>query len=128
MGMLLLEHGFLPDLIITSSAERARNTAILIANSFDFSGQIEETREFYHADPRQYIDRLHRLPDEIQTAMIVGHNPGMEELIEDLTGRWRRFPTAAIAVIDLPIQDWSAFDLDAEGILRNYWLPKEIDR
>lgn len=127
MGRLLLESGILPDQIITSSAKRARATAILVAKSFDFSGQIEETSYLYHADPRQYIEKLNQLHNDIQTAMVVGHNPGMEDLIEELTGTWKRFPTAAIAVVDIPIQDWSELDLGVDGILRKFWLPKEID-
>jgi phosphohistidine phosphatase len=59
--------------------------------------------------------------------MIVGHNPGQENLIRELTGRDERFPTAALAQIDLPIESWKDLELNARGKLVHLWLPKELD-
>jgi len=59
--------------------------------------------------------------------MVVSHNPGVEELLEDLTGQWERMPTAALAQVDLSISNWSDLDEETEGVLKNFWIPKSID-
>jgi phosphohistidine phosphatase len=59
--------------------------------------------------------------------MIVGHNPGQEALIRNLTGREETFPTAALAEIELPIESWRELEPPVEGKLVNLWRPKELD-
>ncbi len=54
--------------------------------------------------------------------MVVGHNPGIEELVEELTGEWVRMPTSALAQIDLAIDNWSDLELEETGKLVNVWL------
>jgi phosphohistidine phosphatase len=58
--------------------------------------------------------------------MIVAHNPGLEELVEDLTGYDGRFTTANIAHVQLPIDRWRDLTLETAGTLLNLWRPKEI--
>jgi phosphohistidine phosphatase len=58
--------------------------------------------------------------------MVVGHNPGMEELVEQLGGHYQRMPTAALAQIALPISRWRDLDEDTNGRLVNLWRPKEV--
>ena len=59
--------------------------------------------------------------------MLVGHNPGQEDLIRELTGQDERFPTAALAQIELPIERWSEMEAETEGKLVNIWRPKESE-
>ena len=126
MGRLLHTEGIVPDLIITSTARRARETASLAAAAAGYQGEIEETRAFYHATPQAYLDRLRALPPEVGRVLVVGHNPGMEELVEVLTGVEERFPTAALAWVTLPIPGWEKLTLHVEGELLHLWRPKEI--
>ena len=126
MGRLLRDEALTPDLIISSTAERALATAELAALACDYEGTIETTRDFYHAAPEAYIERLQELPDEVRRVMVVGHNPGMEELIAELTGEEERFPTAALAQVALPIEHWEQLDEATEGELLNLWRPKEL--
>jgi len=126
MGRLLREEGLTPELIISSTAERALATAELAALACDYEGEIEATRDFYHAAPEEYVERLQALPDEVERVMIVGHNPGMEELIAELTGEEERFPTAALAQVALPVERWQHLDEATEGKLVNLWRPKEL--
>ena len=58
--------------------------------------------------------------------MIVGHNPGLEKLVEQLTGEWQDMPTAALAQIDLPIDQWRDLTLSTRGTLVDLWRPKEL--
>ena len=127
MGALLQREGLTPELIITSSAERALTTAELVALSSGYEAEIEVTRQLYLADPETYLAVLRPLPDSLQRVMVVGHNPGVEELIELLTGESVRFTTANIAYIRLPIHSWSELTEETGGELVNLWRPKELD-
>ena len=126
MGQLLREQDLVPDLIITSSAVRALATAEAVALASGYEQEIRATRSFYHADPDTYIDALRQLDDSLERVMFVGHNPGMEELLEELTGLWEQMSTAALAQISLPINQWSELDEETTGELVNLWRPKEL--
>lgn len=127
IGRLLQEEGLLPDLIITSTARRARETASLAAAAVGYEGEVEETGSFYHASPSAYLARLRTLPADVKRVLVIGHNPGMEELIEMLTGAEERFPTAALARVALPITSWEKLRGHTKGELLNLWRPKEIE-
>ena len=60
------------------------------------------------------------------TVMIVGHNPGLEKLVEQLTGERQDLPTAALAQIGLPIDQWRDLKLSTRGTLVGLWRPKEL--
>lgn len=126
MGQVLFQEDLVPDVILSSTARRARETADLVADASGFEGEIHYLESFYHADPSDYLDALRSLHSDINTAMIVGHNPGMEMLLEMLTGEDERLPTAALALIQLPIQNWSQLTDEAEGDLLNLWLPRTL--
>ncbi|MCL4266520.1 MAG: histidine phosphatase family protein [Anaerolineae bacterium] len=126
MGKLLKDEDLTPDLIITSTAERALTTAELVALACDFEGELVTTRHFYHADPATYLELLQGVDDQYNRVMIVGHNPGMEELVTDLTGQAEHFTTANIAHVELPITSWSQLNEDTTGTLLHLWRPKEV--
>lgn len=127
MGRLLRDQELLPDLVISSSARRALDTAESAVAASGCDGQVEVTRAFYHADSEAYLDRLRQLPEGIDRVLIVGHNPGMEELLLQLTGARERMPTAALAQVNLPIEEWGDISLDSSGSLENLWLPRDLD-
>lgn len=126
MGELLLDEDLVPDLIISSSAKRAVATAKAAAEACDYAGEILVTRNFYQADPDTYIDELQGTTNQVSAVMVVGHNPGMEEFLEELTGVWERLPTAAIAVVNLPVNKWEELNEMTRGRLMNLWTPKSI--
>lgn len=126
MGRLIREQDLVPDLIITSSAKRAVATAEAVAFACGYEHEIEVTREFYHAGVDAYIDWLQGLPDHCHRVLIVGHNPGMEELLEELTGTWQRMPTAALAEVRFPLTFWSGLDEMTVGEMKNLWLPRNL--
>ena len=126
MGKLLLDEGLLPQLIISSSAKRALSTAELVANACDYSGEILTTRSFYHADPETYLSYLNKTDNDLQIVMIVGHNPGIEDLVSTFTGHYERMPTAALAQIELLIDSWLQLDSTTPAELVNLWRPKEL--
>lgn len=126
MGKLLKNEEIVPDLIITSTAERALTTAEQVALACDFEGELVTTRRFYHADPETYLEVLRGVNDTCERVLIVGHNPGMAALVEDLTGQAEPFTTANIAHVALPIDTWSQLNEDVTGRLLNLWQPKAL--
>jgi phosphohistidine phosphatase len=127
MGELLRAEGLLPDLILTSSARRALTTAELVAEASGYDGEIQVSRDLYAAGPEEFIDALCALPDELETVMVVGHNPGLEELVEALTEESSAMPTAALAQVELKIERWVDLQEEEGGRLVNLWLPRNLD-
>ena len=82
MGQQLRELGLIPDLILSSTALRAATTATLVAEACGFDGDLHETAELYLASPGTIVEILGRLGDGCSRAMVVAHNPGLEELVE----------------------------------------------
>ncbi len=126
MGRLLREKDLLPDLILSSTAKRAKQTAEEVADQSGYSGEIHYMEGFYAADPETIIGVLQSLPDEYNRVMVVGHNPGLEELVENLTEESVSLPTAALAQVILPIESWQNIGEDVDGDLANLWAPREL--
>lgn len=124
MGRLLRQEGLVPDLILCSTAKRAQKTAEIIADESGYEGEIDLRREFYPGNPSDYIEALQGIPEECQRVMVVGHNPGLEELLESLTEQSDFLPTAALAQVLLPIEHWRDLNFDTEGKLANLWRPR----
>ncbi len=126
MGAWLKQQEMVPELIISSSAERALNTAELVAMAADFAGELRPERTFYFAGPSIYVEVLNNTPDSYERVMVVGHNPGMEELVSQLTGQDRSMTTANVAVVSLPIDSWSDLTDLTDGRLVYHWRPKNL--
>src|SRR6478672_2955749 len=110
MGRLIRTRGYIPDVVISSPAKRAKKTATLATEAAGITSSIMFDERIYEANPQTLIKVLSGIGDEAQSAMVVGHNPGMEGLIRSLTGEATAMPTAAFAVIDLDIEKWSDID------------------
>ena len=126
MGEHLREQGLIPDRILTSSAKRARKTASSVAKASGYTGKVKKLDVFYDTVVGVYFETLQALPDKYESVMVVGHNPTMEQLVGYLTRQTRQMPTAALAHIELPIQQWEALNSDTVGTLVNLWTPKTL--
>lgn len=116
----------LPDIILTSSAKRAVMTAKLVIESSGYEGDLVVSRDLYAHYPEAYVEQLQTLDTRYQCAMVVGHNPGIEELVDVLTGEWTRMTTAAMAHIQMPINRWEDLGESDHGVLVKVWRPKEL--
>ena len=126
IGELIREQDLTPDLIISSTAKRARTTARLVAEACHYDDEIRYTRDFYGADPADYIQVLRQLDNSHRRVMVIGHNPGLELLLETLTGAYESLPSAALAQVSLPIESWHDLSEDAPGELVNLWVPRML--
>jgi phosphohistidine phosphatase len=126
MGRLLLAENLMPDLIISSTARRARQTVEMVAEAAGYAGEIRWLDELYAAPPEEYLSALATLPESYLCVMMVGHNPGLEELVALLTEEEESLTTAALAQVDLSVAAWSEVGMETEGNLVNIWRPKEL--
>lgn len=126
MGELLSSMDLVPEVILCSTARRARQTVEYLLHTLPFEGEVVYTRDLYHSSPREYLKKLRQLDDTFSIAMIVGHNPGMEFALEEFSGEWERMPTAAVARIDFQFDHWAEVDDDVSGELSGVWRPREI--
>jgi len=130
MAKFIHLQGLTPDLIVSSAANRAKMTAeLFVGNCGDVvAEQLTYTRDFYHAPADVYCEHVGTMIDEsVGTLLLVGHNPGLEDLLERLTGSWEVMPTATIAHFDLGAERWADIDANFKAKLKNIWRPKEID-
>lgn len=108
MGRLLATAGQLPDLVLSSSAVRARNTVELAAASGGWPCEIVIKPELYATHAEAVVSLVRELPDDRQMVLLAGHEPTTSELAEKLIGGGRlRVPTAAMLRIDFPVNHWS---------------------
>ncbi len=126
MGLLVRQCGLIPDVIISSDAMRTRMTADAVAEAAGYAGEILLDQHLYMASPADILSVLRAVPGNAETVMIVGHNPGLEELVEQLTREQQDLPTAALAQIVLPIDQWRDLTRSTQGTLLGHWRPKEL--
>lgn len=126
MGALIREQGLLPETILSSTARRARDTALTVAAAAGFPDEVRFSRDLYGADPDAWLEALAELPDTAGHALVVGHNPGLEALVALLVGEGHVMPTAALAVVELPIESWRDLEPVPRGTLRGLWKPRDL--
>ena len=144
MAKLLVEKKVVPQRLFYSSARRTTMTAELLTDQFEGRDAVGggqflkdhkiEVDELYHAPWSTYVDLLTQLAasengKSLSSVMLLGHNPGIEVLIEQLTGDCESIPTATIAWLELASDDWgdSRKLISSGGFeLMDLWRPKEI--
>jgi phosphohistidine phosphatase len=129
----LEEHGIRPDLVLCSPARRCRGTIELVAAAFGDRAETRFEEALYGASAAELLARLRALPHEVDSVMIVGHNPGLQDLALALASEGperaqiqEKYPTAALATIDLPADDWSEI-ARSSGELVAYLRPRDLE-
>ena len=124
----------LPDTILCSSSRRTRETVEQMRKAVPDLPEAAIEPTLYHAAPGTMLERLKELPASAETAMLVGHQPGLGSLARLMSdGREKRrcrrayehFPTAAAAVLELDIDDWSELDV-AKARFVDFAKPREL--
>lgn len=117
VGAWLYREGMVPDYFVSSPAERARETAIKVCRALDLKKKrIVWDDAIYEADLTALLAVLRRIPAEADTVLLVGHNPGLEDLVRFLSGDdldepedGKLMPTAALARLEMP-DDWTSLE------------------
>ena len=139
MGRYLADEGLLPDLVLVSPAQRTRETFDLVAEALrEHTGEappmLVEPR-IYEAPPELLLQAIRETDDAIRVLLMVGHNPGTQELARLLTGfgdRYafsrltQKYPTAGVTVLDFDIESWRDVS-HREARLDRFVTPKGLD-
>jgi phosphohistidine phosphatase len=124
------------DLGLASPAARARETIDGVIETYgEPKFPIRFEPRMYGASVEILVELIRGIPADVEAALMVGHNPGLERLVAELTGDDRKglrdrvagkFPTAAMAVIELPAASWAEVE-PGEGQVVELLLPRELD-
>lgn len=125
MGGVMKENAFTPALILSSPAERAKQTAQIVKQTAGFDGEIKFVDGIYEASSGRLLEIIGVQDAALESLLLVGHNPGLENLIRVLTGESQAMPTAALAVIDLETDSWSDLS-SSNNHLRLLICPREL--
>jgi phosphohistidine phosphatase len=125
-GEWLRSAGYLPDVVICSAARRTRQTWRRVAEVLGATPEVSMDSRLYGADAEDVLAIVGEAAATARTLLYVGHNPAAADVVALLTGTEPRFPTAAIAVIEVPA-GWD--DLAAgDGRLLASWTPEHKPR
>ena len=126
MANVLRTHNFSLDKIFSSSALRAKMTTEIFAKELKIpESMIEYTDELYNASRREILNFIKRLDDKYQSIAIVGHNPGLTDLVHFLLYDFDyELPTCAVVGIDLDLEKWSDIK-SGTGSLKFFEYPKK---
>ena len=123
------------DLVLASTAARARETIDGLQEKYEFGAPIRFEPRIYMASAEQLLGLIRALPDNADAPLLVGHNPGLQRLLVELThddGSGLRdrvaqqYPTAALAVVQLPAYRWELVE-PGSGEIVELILPRELD-
>lgn len=132
MGAFARKTGYAPDLIISSPAKRVRQTTELFASEAGIDhSEIEWEEDFYYGSASDYLAAIQQCGDGLDSVMLVGHNPKMEQAVNSLCGSGSgyvaRMPTAALVCFEHPATKWTQVKA---GTARMKWMviPKLIKK
>ncbi len=135
VGAYMAHHALVPDLVLASTATRARDTWALVAEAFRNAPPVSYDERLYETGPKAILDAIKSTQRDVHVLLVVGHNPGLRDLAElliasgDVDARQRlleKFPTAGLAVIDFPIDDWGKLH-PKSGRLDRFVAPRQLD-
>jgi len=112
--------------IISSTAARAHVTAEAVAKASGYKGKIALNLSLYSAGPEAYLKVLHELSDHYKRVLVVGHNPGLEELLEMFTDETQLMPTCTLAHVKFSIDSWIELDYKTKGQLAGIWQSRDL--
>lgn len=113
------------DLALSSPAKRARETTELVLSSAGLVVEVRYEQPIYEAGPLRLLEVVSQIEEERGAVLLVGHNPGMEELLQLLTDRMEHLATGTLAKVDLKTASWSKV-LKEKGSLDWIVKPKEL--
>jgi phosphohistidine phosphatase len=134
MAAYMRDRGYRPARVLCSPALRSRETWGLMALKLDPQVPTRYLKGLYLAPPSRLLDYLRRLPDNVDSVLVVGHNPGLQELAVALAADGepkrverlsRKFPTAALAVVRIDVGHWREVG-PATGTLAAFVRPKDL--
>lgn len=127
IGRLLRERALVPQTIVTSPALRALMTAKTAAEACAFEGEVRQNPELYLASVPTLWEVVQGLDDALDSVMLVGHNPGIEDFLSALVNGDEHMPTACLAALRLDVDSWAKASRGMVVELLGLYKPKELE-
>jgi phosphohistidine phosphatase len=126
IGKYLKHEMIVPELILSSPAVRARETIDRVAKAAKWDIEVRFDQRIYEAAGLLLLEVISQIENERKTVLLVGHNPGIEQLLMLFTGISKNMPTAALARIEIKASKWATA---ADKRARLAWLvkPRDLD-
>ena len=134
IGAYMSGAGYLPDLVLCSTATRTRLTLDAVLSELGVEPAIEFHEELYLAAPSEMLDLVRSVPDTVEAVLLVGHNPGTGMLAVTLSGDGlperiyqmrAKFPTTGLAIIELSVDRWKDV-VGGCGTLKEFIRPRDL--
>ena len=127
IGSFLKKDGYQPEIIVSSTANRAKSSSSIIADALQIDhDQILHEGELYEASPRTILSIINNFDDDHKSILIVGHNPSISYLAEYLTkAEIGDMQTGGIAILEFNLTTWSQVE-EGKGDLLHYTFPAEV--
>ena len=125
----LKDAGIIPDLVMASPATRTMHTATIFCKNLDYDpGYIRQEIAFYEgATTQDFIEVIQKLPEEVQTVYIVGHNPAVYYLVYNMVKHFTSdMPTCSTVGIDFPADKWTEVAARGGKVAFQY-IPKGME-
>jgi phosphohistidine phosphatase len=128
MGRLIQDEKIVPDLIVSSTALRARKTAEKVVKQSGYTSAIELEDRLYLSDAAAHYAVVQETGRRHARLLLVGHNPGLSEFLSRLTSADEELPTGALAIVELPLDAWKELIASTRGKLVALYRPRELKR
>ena len=131
MGRYMAKAGLIPDYVLCSTAQRARETLGRWCEASGSDPEIHFDRDLYMTSPEGITATARQTPDAHEICMIVGHNPGFHQIALSLAGPspphelMMNYPTAAVAVIRFDVPRWQDISPD-NSVLEEFLTPRTL--
>ncbi len=112
VGEFILAKEGRPSLILSSSAKRACDTARIIANQMNSIDLLIKEEKLYLAWIDELFNSIYKISDDVDKVILVGHNPGLTELINNLGVQLDNLPTASAACFHFDTKSWKRINAD----------------
>ena len=125
VGNFLKREKIIPDLVLSSSAIRARQTTDIVIEAAKLHTDLRFDERIYEAGAERLLEVVRQIEKSKKTVLLVGHNPALEELLKMLTGAVELMPTATLAKVVLSTSNWA--DIGDKGSTLEWIIkPKEL--
>ncbi|MCE1252602.1 MAG: histidine phosphatase family protein [Anaerolineae bacterium] len=124
IGKIIVDKELVPQTIYCSPAKRSQRTAEVLLEELKQEIPVETVDKLYMAEVPVFYELIKSLPEDLERVMIIGHNPGLESLVQLLSGQIESLPTSALANVSLAIKNWKDLDPETKGELVDLYKPK----
>ena len=126
IGSYLALQKIKPDVILSSCAMRAEQTALNLAKKLDFDGKKYFLEELYYAPHEELVSILMAQEESCESIFVIGHNPQLNELVNALSSQYiNKIPTMGVVALSFDMDSWSDIN-SVQGEVEFFIYPKQF--